>query len=313
MKRCVRSILFLLGLCLLLPLGVSAAETAEETNVPRDPGFCGEDITWSVEEHVLTITGQGEMDDFPQGAPWAEYQEDITKVVFEGMVTYIGAYSFRDYDKLANVDFGEAVYEIGKEAFYSCDALTEIYLPASFKVFGESSFQNCRNLTKIHSEGRFPSFRQNSLWDTCATIYFPAERPWGVEYIRQLEEAFHGRIEFLASDGSDPYVPTEPETEPEATTVPATEPATEPESQPVGTTTAPAVELETTAIPEMEETEETQAPSGTTEPVSTEAEAGKRDTNGGWIALVVVCVVLALTLVVLVALLLRTQGGKYAK
>lgn len=231
-----KKLLCFLTLCMVLTLlatPICATETTEHT-----ANQCGETATWSYTCGVLTISGQGRMDDFPNGAPWQEYSSQITRVVFSGSITYIGAYSFRDYDSLTSVSFGSALYEIGKEAFAFCDGLTAIYLPASFKVFGESSFQNCKNLTEIHCEGRFPTFRQNSMWDTYATIYYPAQNPWALEYIDQLENAFHGRIQFLASDGTDPHASdTATETESTETEPTETEPTeTEPtETEPTET------------------------------------------------------------------------------
>ena len=245
---------FMLAIMMLLcALPVSAEETTAPTQVERAPGYCGDAIMWSYEANTLTITGAGEMDDFPEGTPWEAHKDEIQKVIISGGVTYIGAYSFCDFDKLTEVEFGKDVYEIGERAFFSCDGLTSISLPASFKVFGPSSFMGCSKLKEIHCAGKFPSFRQNCLWDTWCKIYFPADRPWGVEYIQQLEEAFHGRIEFLASDGTDPYVPTEPT---EATEVPTEEPTTVPP------TTEPATEAPTTIPPteEVTEPEATEAP-----------------------------------------------------
>ena len=207
-----------LTLCLLITMAApvfateTAAPTAEPTAAPLD-NTCGEDMTWDYADGVLTITGSGSMDDFEEEAPWAAYKNEIKRVVLSGSISYIGARAFSNYDALETVNFGSSLYEIGTEAFKSCDGLTVIYLPASFKVFGESSFMSCSNLTAIHCSGKFPSFRLNCMWDTYGTIYYPADKPWGVEYIEQMETAFKGRIEFLASDGSDHYQPEE-ETEP---------------------------------------------------------------------------------------------------
>ena len=263
-------------LMLLTALPVSAEETTAPTTPERAPGYCGESIMWDYTDGVLTLTGVGAMDDFPEGTPWEEYKNEIKKVVLSGGITYVGAYSFRDYDKLTEVEFGKDVYEIGEKAFFSCDGLTVIHLPAAFKVFGPSSFMGCSKLKEIHCQGKFPSFRQNCLWDTYATIYFPAERPWSVEYIRQLEEAFKGRIEFLASDGTDPYVPTEPTEATEAPTQAPTEVTEAPTEEPTTvppTTEAPTEEVtvpvptETVAVTEAPTGEETEAP---TEPAPVE-------------------------------------------
>lgn len=232
---------------LLLTLCVGASATAEQR--------CGETITWSLDGGTLTVSGKGEMYDFPDGSPWDVHKGEITHVVFTGGVTYVGACAFKDYDALVSIDFGSDLYEIGEEAFRDCDNLTVIHLPAAFKVFGKNCLRSCDRLTAIHSEGRFPTFRSNCLWDTYATIYFPAERPWGVEYIQQLEEAFNGRIEFLASDGSDPYDPSA------ETTAETTEATTEPTTE----TTEPSTEATT------EPTDETTVPTETTAPVETTA------------------------------------------
>lgn len=270
---------FMAVLMLLCAIPAAATEVTEPTNVPREPGYCGEAIMWSFDSGTLTLTGAGAMDDFPEGAPWEKHKDEIETVIISGGITYVGAYSFRDYDRLKDVQFGDDVYEIGEKAFFSCDGLTVIHLPASFKVFGPSSFMGCTKLTEFHCQGKFPSFRQNCLWDTYAVIYFPADRPWGVEYIQQLEEAFHGRIEFLASDGTDPYEPTEPPAETEAPTeapteevteAPATEPpVTEAPTEPIVITTAPTEEAPVEAPTEA--IAETQAP---TEPEA-EEEGGR--------------------------------------
>ena len=216
----------LLSLTCLIP--VLATETETTQPVVREPGFCGENIRWSYDDGILTIDGEGLMDDFEEGtAPWYEYRKEIRKIVFSGGVTYVGAWSFTDFDKLETVDFGNSMYELGKYSFRSCDGLTVLHLPDTFKVFGEESLRNCKNLKEIHCTGRPLSFRLNSLWDTYATIYFPADRPWGVDYIAELEAAFHGRIQFIASDGTDPYDPDASTGSTETTEEPTEEPTEE--------------------------------------------------------------------------------------
>ncbi len=263
--------LMLAVMMLLCALPVSATETTEPTAVERAPGYCGETIVWELANGTLTITGTGKMDDFPEGAPWEEYKDEIDTVIISGGITYIGAFSFCDYDKLTDVQFGKDVYEIGERAFFSCDGLTVVHLPASFKVFGPSSFMGCTKLTEFHCEGKFPSFRLNCLWDTYAVIYFPADRPWNVNNIRDLEEAFKGRIEFLASDGTDPYEPTEAPAETEAPTTAPTEEPTE-----VPTTVPPTTIPPTTEAP-TEGTVEGTAPPLLIMPAPTEETTGETE------------------------------------
>lgn len=296
--------LCLVGAFFAIPVWADEETETETEPVIREPGQCGEDLYWSFADGVLTITGSGEMDDFEEGAaPWAAHKSEIKTVVLKN-VTYIGANAFRNYDAITDVDFGSKLYEVGANAFRSCDGLTAISLPASFKVFGESSFMSCANLKEIHCAGRFPSFRQNSMWDTYVTVYYPTDKPWSASTIEELETAFKGRVEFLASDGADP-IPNEPEK-----TVPEeTEPVTEPE------TTEPVTEEPTIAPTDVTDTPvesvpETQEEIREEKPEQEEMEDKEDEPSSGiWIGLTIVAVVLA---IVLLGMILVRPKGKYS-
>lgn len=303
-------VLCVMSLLMTMAVPVFATEDTVETHTDY---FCGEDMTWKFADGILTITGSGEMDDFEDEAPWAAYKKEIKSVILSGGITYIGARAFTNYDALETVDFGNALYEIGTEAFKSCDGLTEIYLPASFKVFGEASFMSCAGLTAIHCSGRFPSFRMNCLWDTYGIIYYPAKNPWSVQYIEQMETAFKGRIEFLASDGTDHYqpveeteAPTEAPTE-EPTEVPTeapTEMPTEmPTEAPVEVTTAP----ETTPTVPEETLPATEVP---TQPVVQEVEQPE---SKSWIGIVIIGAAAVFLLSGMVIFGGTRKKGKYSK
>lgn len=299
--------LFLL-LCLLLSLAMPAF--GSELEDAETSGTCGEEMVWEYADGVLTVEGSGYMDDFEESAPWAAFQDEIKRVELKGSIEYIGAHAFTDYDALETVNFGGALYEIGAEAFKSCDGLTVIYLPATFKVFGESSLSSCSNLTSIHCSGRFPSFRMNCLWNTFGKIYYPAEKPWGTEYIAQLEEAFKGRIEFLASDGTDHYQP-----DGEAVTEAPTQAPTEEPTQPP--TAAPTQAPEPTAAPtEILETVPVTAPQ--TEPEATfhretEPAPAAQPESKSWIGLVIIGAVAAFVLLGIIVTLAGSRRGRYSK
>ena len=60
-------------------------------------GTCGENLTWTLTyDGVLTISGTGEMTDYPNFAdvPWNAYREKILSVVMEPGVTSVGGYAF---------------------------------------------------------------------------------------------------------------------------------------------------------------------------------------------------------------------------
>ena len=308
-------------LCLIMTIflltAVSAPVFAEdfvsEEPPVRKPGFCGENIRWSYEDGVLTLEGSGRMDDFYAGQPWQKHAAELKEVKLKGSITYIGAYAFSDYDALQKVDFGTALTEIGQSAFSGCDGLTEVSLPMSFRIFGEESFSHCKNLKEFHFEGGFPKFKLNSMWDTYAKLYYPAERPWPLEHIQQLEEAFQGRIEFLASDGTDPYDPQEETQAPatEETAPPTTEAVTEAATAPAETsapTEAPTVPetMAPTQAPTQTPTEApTEKPTAPAGPVITEpqedayVELPQEEANSG----------MSLPMVGLIALMVLSGGG----
>ena len=325
-------ITILLTLCLVRSLvpAAFATEVTEETTAPtevtvpvREPDQCGEDLRWKYEDGTLTVSGSGAMDDYSQTkAPWADRKEDVKKLVLSG-VTYIGAEAFRDFDKLEEIEFGSHIREFGYRAFFGCDGLETLNLPMSFKIFGEESLRGCKNLKEIHCDGGFPSFRLNCLWESYVTIYFPADRPWPVSLIQELEEAFHGRIEFRASDGTDPYVP-EGETEAtEEPTVPTTEapteaPTTVPTEPPTEAPTEPPVE---TAAPTEEVTPETEPPAEpeVTEPEQTvpetqpEQELTGKERSALKIVVAVMAAAVVLTVAIALLMIFRRSGkrGKY--
>ena len=86
-------------------------------------------------QFVLGSSGSGKTDDFPDGAPWQDYKDAITKVVLTGSISYLGEGAFADYDGITSVSLGNALQELGKRALYSCDGLTEFVLDQNNKTF----------------------------------------------------------------------------------------------------------------------------------------------------------------------------------
>lgn len=255
--------LCLLAVCLLLaalPLNGFAAEETEpqetEALEVRRSSQCGEDLTWDFDGGTLTISGNGDMDDYPDGdAPWLEYKDDITAVVFTGNVTSVGACAFMDYDNLASVDFGSAMHTIHYRAFKFCDGLTRLELPVSFRRFGEESFMSCKSLTEIRCAGGMPSFNMNCLWDTYVSVFYPSNNPWPSDLVMQLFQAFQGRVQFFMGGETEviPVETTQPPTQPQETEPQVTE---QEETEPETVETVPVTE-ETAAATEPEETQQT--------------------------------------------------------
>ena len=184
----------------------SAAESYANANgftFEEIPGssenFCGENLTWKLEDGVLTISGTGEMYDYvmtdepvsedswvtASSAPWGkaplrkviigkgvtsigsyafEGQTTLKEVTLPGSLTYIGANAFMYCFELEKVPLPEGLREIGDNAFLNC-MLTELYIPASLTKLGEGVF-NGYSIQKLQIASGNPAFvvKDNGLY-----------------------------------------------------------------------------------------------------------------------------------------------------
>ena len=138
----------LLAACLifsLLPVSAMAAPTAG--------GTCGDDLTWTLENRVLTISGTGKMENYSPNngttAPWGENCSSIISVIIGDGVTSIGRSAFYDCARLTSVTIPNSVTEIGYYAFYNCSSLISITIPNSVTEIGYNAFEKCINLTSV--------------------------------------------------------------------------------------------------------------------------------------------------------------------
>ena len=105
--------------------------------VPVASGACGENLTWALsEDGVLTISGTGNMDDYPYNgndAPWHPYSSQIVSASIEPGVTSIGSCAFDGCSSLTSANIPDSVATIGNGAFYECSKLTDIYFSGTIK------------------------------------------------------------------------------------------------------------------------------------------------------------------------------------
>lgn len=311
MKRIAAVFMLLCLLLTVLPLGALATEITEPTAeewITREPGQCGDDLTWSYSGGTLTISGSGEMDDYTEGnAPWQEYKDSITALVITGNVTSIGEYAFMDYDSLKDVNFGSAMHTIGKRAFKSCDGLTTFTLPATFRKFGEECFMGCTWLREIRCLGPMPSFKASCLWDCPVSVFYPTTNPWPAEYVTPLYQSYQGKIQIFMGNGIEEAdkpmeaAETEPaETVPETTVPETTVPETVAETEPAAVATEATEATEAETVPVMTEPEWLQE----TQPEP--EEEPERNRNGLWFGLFLITG--TLSLVLLGALVFRRRS-----
>ena len=153
MRKKILSIL--LAACLIFSLlPVSAMADAAES------GSCGDNLTWKLENGVLTISGTGDMENYSTAsksdgsgsittAPWGEYYEAIERVVIENGVMIIGKYAFFGCNEIKSVSISDSVDSIGIEAFGGCSALEMVTLGNGLKAIEEAAFVDCTSLKSI--------------------------------------------------------------------------------------------------------------------------------------------------------------------
>jgi hypothetical protein len=108
-------------------------------------GTCGENLTWTLSEGTLTISGTGEM----TNSPWSSYKEDITAVVVELGVESIGYAAFSNCSGLVSVTLPESIIFIENDAFSWCSGLESIILPESVTSIGNYAFYACSSLESV--------------------------------------------------------------------------------------------------------------------------------------------------------------------
>ncbi|MDR0789700.1 MAG: leucine-rich repeat protein [Bacteroidales bacterium] len=141
--------LFLIMVAILFGFGAG-------NNAFAQSGTCGANLTWTLDNGTLTISGTGAMYNFgDNNQPWYNYRTIITDVIIGDSVTTIGAYAFgitslsNGYNSLMSVIIGNSVTKIGFFAFLSCSGLTSITIPNSVTEIGSQAFFNCLSLTSV--------------------------------------------------------------------------------------------------------------------------------------------------------------------
>lgn len=111
MRRGLALCLSLVFLLVTLPLSTWA-----ENEVAS--GTCGHNLTWILDDSgTLTITGEGEMEDYDSydTPPWQEL--GISHVVVGNDIHHIGSYAFSNCTNLIDISFSDSVVSVGKGAF----------------------------------------------------------------------------------------------------------------------------------------------------------------------------------------------------
>ena len=198
-------------------------------------GTFGDGFTWSFEDGVLTIEGEGAMPDYNGGEtkkPWRDYEEQIQKVVIGEGITDTGSEWFA-YDKsitevqlpstlkrigyycfnqigAREIVIPEGVEELGEGAFLFC-GLERVQLPSTLKVIGDSAFFCNNSLTEIQLPDGLEKIDDQAFVDTpLETVRIPGSVKYiglGAFYDSQLTSVEGlDQVEFVGFHAFEPDV-----------------------------------------------------------------------------------------------------------
>ena len=164
-----------------------------------ESGTCGTNVTWTLTDSVLTISGSGAMTNYESRSdqPWYSSCQAINKVVITQGVTSIGKYVFAYCGNITSVTIPNSVKSIGAYAFWCCSKLSKITIPNSvtsidvvaFSSSGlksitipnsiteikKSTFSSCSSLSSVSIPNTVTIIGQNAFGDcsNLATVTIP--------------------------------------------------------------------------------------------------------------------------------------------
>lgn len=148
-------------------------------------GTCGSDLSWTVSNTTLTISGTGEMDDYGTGGPWFWLAGDgtqahITEIILNPGITYIGRHAFGGAD-ISSIEIPNTVVHIGSQAFWGCANLTSVSIPDSVTTMDDSVFTDCISLSSVDLPLSLINLDSHTFYgcSSLTSLSFPA----GVSYI----------------------------------------------------------------------------------------------------------------------------------
>jgi len=183
-------------------------------------------ISWNISDGVLTISGQGPMEDYrnESDSPWYSERENISKICIENGITRIGNLAFYGMTNVKELDIAESVTSIGLCAFsYTEGTVTTVSGLDSdyqFRVETDSSVVSKGDTFKISLildadfEG-ITALQSTLLYDT-KRISIDENAWYDTQWYQSIDDANIGyiskpmvgfvannlRLAYLATDGS---------------------------------------------------------------------------------------------------------------
>ncbi|MGM9606064.1 MAG: leucine-rich repeat protein [Oscillospiraceae bacterium] len=162
MKQAVQKTLCCLCACLQICAFAPSALAADTAA----SGTCGDGITWTLENGVLTISGSGRM---TASSGWKNLRNSITSIVIEEGITSICTSALDGCAAATSVSLPSTLTNIGANAFCNCSGLTELELPEGLLTIGGNSFSGCSSLTSITLPGTLTALA-DSAFGRCKSL-----------------------------------------------------------------------------------------------------------------------------------------------
>lgn len=177
----------------VLPESPTVAPTEAPVKGDALSGKCGDNLTWTLKNGVLTISGKGAMPsyDLPSVIPWFDYLHEVTKIVIEDGVTNISNSAFSYHDNVTSVSIGSSVTSIGSGAFYDCGKLTQITIPDGITSIGINAFYGCRKLKTVTVPQSMDSIESGAFGECGSLVdvyYAGSKTEWNAIRIEDYNE-----------------------------------------------------------------------------------------------------------------------------
>ena len=144
-------------------LGVAAVAAVFAVSVTAQTWNCGYStttpptaaVTATLSEGTLTISGRGDMMDFPNypSNTWRDSKSSIIRVIINDGVTSVGEKAFNGHTSLTSVTIPNSVTSIKNAAFFGCIGLASVTIPDGVEIIGEDAFARCTSLTSVTIPG----------------------------------------------------------------------------------------------------------------------------------------------------------------
>ena len=161
--------------------GIESSEAPSEEPSEESSEDTDNNISFEWVDGTLTVSGNGDMPDYTDGAPWESYKQRISKLIVKSGITSIGNCAFRYVYNLSSIELPDGITSIGDHAFEECRFFESVEIPSSVKSIGDYAFFGCSKLTEITvpesvtSIGAYAfaschSLREITLFDTVTSI-----------------------------------------------------------------------------------------------------------------------------------------------